>query len=1352
MKTILILVIAAVSVFSALLWGQEEVEISASGSISWILKYGLGDPRGLLQRGYSNQLLLEFPMVVNVEGGVRIDWPFSGTLSISAQLDNQKAQHLQALTIKLDTENVKGVFGDHTIGALGDVGAFATADKRLKGIKIEGSLKNIGIKAMVSRVEGIFQSKTFRGDTSKDLRTFSLHPPDRPWVEQPYLLNIRGLKFYFIEGFVKGFTEVYLAFAPDSSELLKNYELGYLKLKSKEINQATYEVVAREGQQYLILKQDTPDLLRAVIKEHIDEYNQDHNLEGEERKEYPFSEGTEWELGFLNRLAELTTIQINETSIPLTDWSCQRFYYLGQTKIESVKVEIKTEEDFVEITDPSLIGYNYHLFPEVGIIELDFPEEFFADLKQQVVRVSFDYAISGGVYVLGLAVVRGSEKVFLNERQLQRDVDYSINYENGTLVLFEEVGPDDLLRIEYQIARGGLGGFVEYQRNFSGVSISYTPLDFLWLNIDILQEADSAGRFIDPEVRVMPNTHTVVGLRGEIDLEGLQTGLEMGYNINEFPFDKRERKNLPNRINVIRSLVYRGKEYLMFGHQNGLTVFDGSKKWRSYGIAEGLAGRRVLDIAVWSDFVVFATDSGISLLTLEGDDPFDRRGNWKRFTKEDGLADNTVYSAFIGKGVLWLGTESGLSSVPLGEIDEDEDEKESWVTYNQKTNPEMISDKILEIEGHQNMLFVGTDKGLMVFDGKNFIEKQELLGLKINDIKREGENFYVATSWGIRVFQETVGTGWLELGREIEALAVFNSEIWYGTAEGLYHLGQKVLDGEITALCLHQHRSDLWVGTKASDPDYTLSVFSVDVSDPDSFSVSVEEYPSYKTSISGRDEHRFTDPDKYVDRGLLGRVFTEWEIGKFVLKGAIEGITPEFTAIGHESRQDVVSLTLGSNYFLTPDISIGAEHSLRAHKFFAGEGSLSVKDSLHLKGPQVSLGYAIECIGKGKEFDQMKLCFEIPFISLNRENLNQVKHFHTATMGKSFSLSIGELTSLISLNLGYEETVSRDPRGERITKDRNLTGEISIDFGGLLLGLSYSSPVRVYRYGDWVRVWGSDEYGFIASFLEDFPLFSLDANGELNLRMSVPGGRGSSEGKATALFKFDSFTVGDLSLSPQVEVSFQGEGHKERGGRWETEIIKLSGKGGAKGVIGDFTSTFSYQLTGAEDKISETDHLTHEISLRLEYKVKDIKPGVDFRRITEILKHPLLGKKRSERQLLTLSLGWGHDKLRGSLSLSQTLIKQEKEDTVSYSFRGVLSYDLDGLTTTVEALASYIRGHKEDKELNKWEGELNISGSWQLAEDWSATLLGGYILGVDNLNKNKDYQSIIASLQVTMLF
>ena len=68
----------------------------------------------------------------------------------------------------------------------------------------------------------------------------------------------------------------------------------------------------------------------------------------------------------------------------------------------------------------------------------------------QVYTIVCDYAYQSETYNVGLFVIPGSEKVRLNKRLLQRDIDYTMIYEVGSLRFFTKLDEYDEIEVEFE--------------------------------------------------------------------------------------------------------------------------------------------------------------------------------------------------------------------------------------------------------------------------------------------------------------------------------------------------------------------------------------------------------------------------------------------------------------------------------------------------------------------------------------------------------------------------------------------------------------------------------------------------------------------------------------------------------------------------------------------------------------------------------------------------------------------------------------------------------------------------------------------------------------------------------------
>ena len=88
----------------------------------------------------------------------------------------------------------------------------------------------------------------------------------------------------------------------------------------------------------------------------------------------------------------------------------------------------------------------------------------------QIYTIVADYAYQSGTYNVGLFVIPGSETVRLNSRRLQRDVDYMMVYEVGSLTFFTQLDEFDVIEVEFE--RTPFGGSL--QQTVAGVWLEYS--------------------------------------------------------------------------------------------------------------------------------------------------------------------------------------------------------------------------------------------------------------------------------------------------------------------------------------------------------------------------------------------------------------------------------------------------------------------------------------------------------------------------------------------------------------------------------------------------------------------------------------------------------------------------------------------------------------------------------------------------------------------------------------------------------------------------------------------------------------------------------------------------------------
>jgi hypothetical protein len=1306
-----------------------------SGQVGWLLRYGLGDARGLSQKGYSSGLFFSQSIGLDADVSVPVERPIPGILSLIAQLDNQQPEFLQSLHMRWQARSWQVEFGDFPMGRADS--PFASAERLLKGFKLDWQLsERLSVSGILSRVEGLKQSRTFRGNTVEETVTFAFRRAEQPWLEETYLRNLKGLEHFPLGGeYVEGFTQVKLALSPTTTleELLQSYELGYLFEiiqgdPERELDPSFYIVIFTGEEYFLVLRDEFEALLRERLFEYIEDYNRKQGLRGEERKEYPFSAGTDYERGFLELLSDFVELKVDSLSFKDEEGARQRFYALGRRDIqeETVKIEVGIEGEFLDINDPQLIDYNYKIYPESGVIELDFPQEFYEDPKSAV-RVTYSYQTGAGTYVLGLSVLKGSERVYLNGELLQPGIDYLLEYETGFLILFREIGSEDVLRIEYELARAGLGGLglSDYRRSFQGVTLSYKPFEDLTLNFDLLRAYDSPMPGRNPEtLETMPNTHTVLGVSGRWEGETTQGAFDLGLAVNRFPPDDNLKANLPNRINAIHALEHHGRELVLFGHLNGLLVYDG-RDWSSYGPFEGLAGLVVHDIASAYGQVVFATSGGVSLLRLDPGDPlasFARRANWKGLAEEDGLPSSTAYAVLIEGDMLWVGTDRGLARAPLSSLDDEE----GWQIYQTEEHPQLPSDRVLELAASEGLIYVGTDQGLAVFDPvvEAFQVVDELRGLHVNDLAVDGNVVYVATDSGVRALERGRGLGWPVADLEVTAVAVQGGELWYGTSEGLYGLIQgKIPESEgRTITALGASKGAIWAGEEATS-EYELLLFRADFE-------GVRLYPQTETLLSGRAEGRFVDipAAEHTDLGWLGRLVLTKEIGPIRLQGTLESISPQFSPVGAIERRDHLRLNISALYPISRELSLRAHHEEGLFELF-GSPSQVVQDGIGLRfapgsGPKIDLDYTIRRVNRDFEqagFDRLRRSYSLSVIS-------------------SF------LDERLSVKLGYQLGQNEDLRRPRYSSlESELSGQLSLKaLEGLTLRLGFRQPLRL-RFDRW---WGDHRIDWGADWsttlmVERLPL-SLQAKYQGNGLLPLAEGQGILDQGATLLVRASALEWGGLLLHPQISFSLRSN---DLFG--PNALLELGGEGTLQGSIAEFDARLYYKKNRISHERSRLERFQDLLRLNIGYNgFPQLSPTLEFSGSIETLVHPIFGRKRSGQYQISLQLLWQQGPLQADLYLSRQLISNEREQTVSYLLQQSLQYLLSpGLAPRLEFQVEYLKGQERGEPVDQLHGELSLIGGFTPIEEWGATLTVAYLFGLDAIDPRGGYHSFALTLE-----
>lgn len=882
---------------------SESFTIKVSGQKTWGIQLGFGDPTLLSLQGLSpGQLTLTQTLWAQIEGTV-LDF-----LTIKASFNDQLGPGFQEFLVIVDRKPWYAELGRFVVGTEGD--ALGVYNKRVLGVRAAVAREEVRLGALLARLEGISESRTFTGTIGQAQITFSYEDPDRPWLPAPYLASVEGLYFFELrQPFVEGFSSPVLALRTGEAlaQFLSDWGLGYLwktteKNATTSLASGTFLVVRDEEKDVLLLRQDPRVLLRNRVLDLIDLYNAAQGLTGARAQTYPFIQGSNLETAFLSGLSAFAKIQVDEEAYPLSEARRHRYLLLGETEVreDSLGVEVRLPGDleFRPLTDPALMSYNVRLFPDPGILRFNFPEDFFR--PSAALRVSFQYTREGASFFLGLSVIPGSERVYLNGQRLTRDVDYAIDYEVGLLTLFVTVGPEDEVQVDFERERGGLGVATEYERYFLGTSLELGPG-----RLEVWQAADFGTP--SPTTRTMPNTHSLAMGFWQGKLGEWNYVLRLGFAQNVFPADDNARLPARNQINAIRSMPTADGEIVVLAHQNGITVYRGGR-FSTYGAAEGMAGRAALCLLPLPNRLLIGNDGGLTLVDLSEPGAFDRVRSWTRLYPDDWnkkrlekIQGKKVLALAKDETQVYMATEAELLVLPLSSLTQ----PPTWIR--RPLPPGAIPTVLLWAQE----LYLGTTEGLFRWSPTGW-ERLDVTGTVSALLWQEGE-LLVAGDEGIRVLQDNLGTGWLAYGFPVRSLAPGEGSVWFAGPDGLYREGELVLVGNFTAL--GTGLGSLWAGTQA-DPDYQLEIWRV--------ASQQERFPQTQTGIDGRDLGQFFNPqaEEHTHMGpaaslTLNRNLENWDLNLF-----LSSRFPGYEEIGRPSRSDAHGLGFSARFRSTDGLSL----------------------------------------------------------------------------------------------------------------------------------------------------------------------------------------------------------------------------------------------------------------------------------------------------------------------------------------------------------------------------------------------------------------------------------------------
>lgn len=893
MRRLLVACFACVSA-TALAQEAPPFDLTVIGEKTWTIRIGLGSAGLLSGEDLSpGQPALTQTLRAEIEGKAL------GFITLRASFNDQLGPGFQEFLLIADRAPWKGELGRFVVGAEGE--GLGVYNKRVLGARASYAGDGIAVGAVLTRLEGISETRAFRGERGLGETVFTVKDLDEPWRTAPYFRAVEGLAYWSLRvPFVEDLSRVNLRVEGSLAlwAFLADWGLAFIQEDLSEelvTSLAAGEfLVLRDGGDDLALRVPPSTLARRRVQAAIDAHNTRLGLTGSARKTYPFVAESELETRFLERLSSFLAVLVDEDAYPFPQIQFRRYLALGERDVIEGSVEVwirlPGEAEFRPAADPALARFTWTLLPAEGVVRISFPTEFFTD---GAVRVAFAYRREGSAFMLGLSLVPGSERVYKNGKPLARGTDYTVDYEVGMLILFTPLEPEEELKVDFERQRGGLGVVADYERSLFGLGVSVPGWDSLKIG---LYRAMDFGAPV-PTTRTMPNAHTVAALAVAGKVNGWSYSLSLAGSENVFPADDNARVPSPNQVNAIASAAAPDGEYTVFGHQNGLTAYkDGT--FAGYGAAHGMSGRTVHALLSLPGQLLVGTDAGLTVVRLTEPAPFDRVRSWGRIGKADGVPGTEVLAFARGGGGVYLATEEGLAAFSAGDAEAPK-KWEKIALPDGKPRPTALL-------WRDGQLVLGTREGVFARTEGEWVPVGEA-GDRVHALLLRGQEVYVATDNGILVLGGGGGTEWIVVGKTVYDLTLHEGVLWYAAEDGLWREGARspAVEGRMTAV--GGSPSGVWAGGEA-DEAFRLDLWRV--------AERAERFPQSRTKIDGRDLARFQDiPAKDHTRyGLTGNLTLSRAFGDWQWEVAASSRVPGYEEIGRSGRSDSHGIAFTARY------------------------------------------------------------------------------------------------------------------------------------------------------------------------------------------------------------------------------------------------------------------------------------------------------------------------------------------------------------------------------------------------------------------------------------------------------
>lgn len=951
--------------------------VTITGDTEWSIASSFGDAAALRIAGKQNVGKFNYQQRIRLS----LTGIVAPGVQIQTDVDNTKPLNLQNFTLSLNQYNWQVRVGDFSMPTTSGIIAKPLG---LLGAEASGTLGPARLSLVLARSQGIPAVKEFIGSRSFEQVRYHRSAPYAPSRIAQYLeANLNGAAYFNIGmEFYPSIMEAHVVWADASGDSEEGRTLaavlgscGLLALLNGDgtdtqpvlapgdsllLEPGIYQVVQETG--VMVFLYDIHDILRTQLQSLIDSYNEQNNLRGSDKLQYPYLLGTSAEANLLGELERFNTSlwvgmpgQIDTKVADLNEAQHQRYYDLGQRNVDENSVEAFATRGGERISANKIVGLQVHIYSDEGIVDLG-PLAASALSQLDSLEISYRYLVEEGLYFLGFSLVKGTEKVYLNDKLLLPKQDYMLDYASGILIMLKPVADDDVVRVEYETHVDGLGTESEHQRNFTSGRVEWEIRPGWDVNLHIAGLTDKPLSTIPIDtLRTMPSTHWVAGIVSNLSNDKWKLSLKVSHSNNQYPFDDNKRVSQPNYLSKIA--VVDGLGTTLVGEQNGLAVSTNGEpgQWHVYGLGSGLPDVPVRDIAITTDKLYIAagkrlTEVNINLYT----DPIsvlDEAIRWRQLPLLVNNDDN-LNALAVCDNKLWVGTQQALLSASLDSLD---NEAIPW----QRVQLPLGGVNALAAIPSTTDIYVAGNWGLALYQSgiglTQLIDATVIEDIAIPPASDNDLPVYAGGDSGLFRIENGEAVN-ITANIRVRALAYWGRQLWVAASDGLWVINEPgsskpaplvpltdlacvslatLAVGSVTpggdpmlwvgtGGCADSN-SALWVVNNANAP-YILKQITFQ-------GMSIDEVNNAKLIDISADEH--------TSNGW----YSEYQAIRKLSNGTVwvqaSKVEPEFLAVGATQRIGRQTLQMGVQLNLTRSLSFDYQRSITSYDKTIHQGSLA---------------------------------------------------------------------------------------------------------------------------------------------------------------------------------------------------------------------------------------------------------------------------------------------------------------------------------------------------------------------------------------------------------------------------